>query len=110
MRMLATWMLLVMTSRPSWRVRWRATSSVVVPILMNSEELLGMRAAARAADPLLFGLRHLAARLIGDILDARGEDGAAMGAGQEALVAEIVEILADGLRRDVEARRQAPRQ
>ena len=26
----------------------RATSSVVVPILMNSEELLGMRAAALA--------------------------------------------------------------
>ena len=63
-----------------------------------------MSGGGAGGDALLFGLRHLAARLIGDILHPRGEDGAAMGAGQDALVAELVKILANGLRRDAVAR------
>ena len=93
-----------MTSRPAWSTRARATSSVVVPILMKSEQSLGMSSAARRADALLLVGRQLAARLIGDVLDAGREQRAAMGAGQQALVAEVVEVLADGLRRHVEAR------
>ena len=42
------------------------------------------------------------ARLIGEVLDAGGDDGAAMDPGQRAVIAEIVQILADGLRRDLE--------
>ena len=42
------------------------------------------------------------ARLIGQVLDPRGDDGAAMNPGQRAVIAEVVEILADGLRRNLE--------
>ena len=43
-----------------------------------------------------------ASRFIGEVLDAGGDDGAAMDPRQRALLAEIVEVLADGLRRDLE--------
>src|SRR5882757_9201582 len=43
---IATLRLLVMTSRSSCEVSALATSSVVVPILMNSEQPFGIRAAA----------------------------------------------------------------
>src|SRR4051794_30997986 len=44
---IATLRLLVMTSRSSCEVRALATSSVVVPMLMNSEQPIGIAAAAR---------------------------------------------------------------
>src|SRR5204862_7504558 len=47
------------------------------------------------------------ARLIGEVFDAGGDDRAAMDAGQRALVAEVVEVLADGLRRNLETAREA---
>ncbi len=50
------------------------------------------------ANRLLFLGGDEAARLIGEVLDAGGDDRAAMNAGQRALVAEVVEVLADGLR------------
>ena len=46
MSSLATWRLLVMTRRPECLESAFATSSVVVPILMNSDELSGMSRAA----------------------------------------------------------------
>ena len=55
------------------------------------------------ADRLLLLGGDEAARFIGEVLDAGGDDGAAMDPGQRAVIAEIVEILADGLRRDLEA-------
>ena len=69
---------------------------------MNSEALLGISAAARDADRALLLGGDEPARLVGDVLDARGDDGAAMDAGQQALLAKIVEVLADRLRRHVE--------
>src|SRR5262249_25159537 len=47
-----------------------------------------------------------AARLVGEIFDAGGDDGAAMDAGQRALVAEVVKVLADGLCRHLETPRE----
>ena len=47
-----------------------------------------------------------AARLIGKVFHAGSDDRAAVNAGQRALLAKIVEILADGLRRHLEAARQ----
>ena len=64
--------------------------------------IVGDERRGLAADPLLLDLGEDAPRVIGDVLDAGREDGAAMSAGQHALAAEIVEVLADGLRRDVE--------
>ena len=55
------------------------------------------------ADRLLLVGGDEAARLIGEVFDARGDHRAAMDAGQRALLAEIVEVLADGLRRHLEA-------
>ena len=49
---LATLTLLVITSRPARSVRYSATRSVVVPMLMNSEALSGMREAVSLAIPL----------------------------------------------------------
>ena len=53
LRMLATCRLLVMTRRPRWRSSALATSSVVVPMLMNSEASLGMCVATQPRDPPL---------------------------------------------------------
>ena len=58
-----------------------------------------------ADDNLLAG-GDLAARLIGDVLDPRSQHGAAMGAGQQLGVAKLVQILADGLWRHLEAHRE----
>ncbi len=80
----------------------RATSSVVVPILMNSEEPLEISAAACSPMRALFVIGQMPARLIGDVLDTGCQDRAAMGARQQALAAEVIEILADGLRRHIE--------
>ena len=60
----------------------------------------------QAADALLLDLGEDAPRVIGDVLDAGGQDGAAVGAGQHPLPAKIVEVLADGLRRHIEPGRQ----
>src|SRR5262249_35803525 len=59
------------------------------------------RRRARADRALLLGGDE-AARLIGGILDARGDAGAAVKAAEQALLAKIVETLADGLRRHIE--------
>ncbi len=56
----------------------------------------------RRTDRLLLLGGDEAACLIGEIFDAGGDDGAAMDPRQRAVIAEIVEILADGLRRDLE--------
>ena len=54
-------------------------------------------------DRLLLVSGDEAARLIGEVLHTRGDDRAAMDAGQRALVAEVVEVLADGLCRHLKA-------
>jgi hypothetical protein len=99
---IATLRLLVMTSRSSCEVSALATSSVVVPMLMNSEQPFGIREAAASPIARFSLCRDEASRLIGEVFDAGGDDGAAMDARQRALVAEVVEILADGLRRNLE--------
>ena len=95
-----------MTSSPSCETSARATSSVVVPMLMNSEQPLGISAAAAAADRALLGRGNEATGRVGEVLDARGHDGAAMHAAERPTLAEIIEILADGLGGDLEAARE----
>ena len=89
-----------MTRRPRWCSSARATSSVVVPILMNSEAWSGMcwrhELGRCAASPRQ--LQDLA-RLVGDVLDARRQPGPAVIAAQEVLGAELVDVAPDGLRR-----------
>ena len=46
------------------------------------------------------------ARVIGQVLHAGGDDGAAMHAGDDARLAHFIQVAADGLRRDVEPHRQ----
>ena len=53
------------------------------------------------ADRPLFGRGDETPRLVGDVLDAGGDDRAAVNARQKMMVAEIVEVLADRLHRDV---------
>jgi hypothetical protein len=60
-----------------------------------------MRRRGRTNGFFLLG-RNEPARLIGEVLDARGNDGAAMDSRQRSMVAQIIQILADGLRRDLE--------
>ena len=66
--------------------------------------VVGNQRGRGAADRLLLLGGDEAARLVGEVLDAGRDDRAAMDARQRALVAEVVEILADGLRRHVERR------
>jgi hypothetical protein len=47
--MVATFMLLVTTMRPRWRRSSRATASVEVPMLRNSDTSSGIRAAQARA-------------------------------------------------------------
>src|SRR5690606_28917991 len=68
--------------------------------------VVGNEARCRTADRALFVRRDFPPRLIFHVLDAGRKQRPAMDAGQQALVAEIVEILADGLRRHVEMRGQ----
>ena len=67
---------------------------------------VGHQRRRRRADRPLLGGCHEAACGIGEVLDARRHDRAAMHAGEGAALAQVVEILADGLRRDLEAARQ----
>jgi len=48
------------------------------------------------------------ARFIGQVLDTRGNDGAAMNPRQRPLIAQIVQILADGLCGNLSAGRDPP--
>ena len=84
-----------MTSRSSCEVSALATSSVVVPILMNSEQPLGISAAA-AAPIAFFSGSDEAARFVGEVLHTRGNDGAAMNPRQRPVIAQIIQILANG--------------
>jgi hypothetical protein len=56
-----------------------------------------------SANRLLLLGGNEAAGFVGEILDAGGNDGAAMDSGKRPAIAEIVEVLADGLRLDLEA-------
>jgi hypothetical protein len=60
----------------------------------------------RGTDRLLFVGGDEPPRLVGEVFDAGGDDGAAVDTGQRAALAEIVEILADRLRRDLEPARE----
>ena len=64
---------------------------------------VGDQRRRRSADRLFLFGRDKPSCFIGEILHAGGDDGAAMDPRQRALLAEIVEVLADGLRRDLEA-------
>ena len=59
-----------------------------------------------AADRLFLFGSDLAPRLIFHVLDAGRKQRAAVNAGQQPLLAEVIEILADGLGRDLEPPRQ----
>ncbi len=54
------------------------------------------------ADRLLLFRRDEPARFVSEVLDAGGNDGAPMNPRQRPLIAQVVQILADGLRRDLE--------
>ena len=60
----------------------------------------------RGTDRLLLVGGDEPPRLVGEVFDAGGDDGAAVDTGQRAALAEIVEILADRLRRDLEPARE----
>ena len=64
--------------------------------------VVGDQRGGGEADRFLLGARDLPARLVLHVLDAGGEDGAAVGPLQGARVAEVAEVLADGLRGDLE--------
>ena len=85
--LLATLMLLVMTISPLWSSSASLTASVVVPILMNSEALSGMRPAA--ARPIAsFSSAAILRRASYSTFSIAGrEQRAAMDAGQQPLVA-----------------------
>ncbi|MNC91093.1 hypothetical protein D3C83_72880 [compost metagenome] len=68
--------------------------------------LVGHQGGRRLADGALLLRGDETPRLIGQILDVGGDDGAAMHAIEQPLVAQLVQVLADGLRRHAEARRQ----
>ncbi len=67
---------------------------------------VGDQRRGRRTDGLLLVGGDEPARLVGEVLDTRGNDGAAMNPGQRPVIAQIVKILADGLRRDLETPRQ----
>ena len=81
-------------------------------LLRGGADVDEQRAAVRnfcrggGADRLLFFRRDEPARFVSEVFDAGGDDGAAMNPRQQPLIAEIVQILADGLRRDLEPPRQ----
>ena len=58
------------------------------------------------ADHDLLAGGELAPRLVGDVLDARRERRPAMGAGEQPALAELVQVLADGLGGNLEAQGQ----
>src|SRR5207237_10366308 len=60
----------------------------------------------RSPDRLLLVRRDEAPRFISEVLHPRRDNGTAVNARQRALLAEIVEILANRLRRDFETARQ----
>ena len=66
--------------------------------------VVGNQRRGGASDRLLLIGRDLSAGLVLDILDARRKQRSAVDSRQQALVAEVVQILADGLRGDVEMR------
>src|SRR5262245_14187873 len=65
--------------------------------------LVGNERCRRLAGRALLLRRDDAPRLVGAVLDAGGDHRPAMDAVQQPAVAQVVEVLADGLRRDVEA-------
>ena len=66
--------------------------------------VVGNQRRGGASDRLLLIGRDLSAGLVLDILDARRKQRSAVDSRQQALVAEVVQILADRLRGDVEMR------
>ena len=65
--------------------------------------VVGNSGGCRLADRGLFVRRDELPRVIFEVLDARGQDRAAVGPGEQAPAAQVVEVLADGLGRDIEA-------
>ena len=63
-----------MTSRSSCEVSALATSSVVVPMLMKSEQPFGNQRRRSRADRFLLLGGDEAACFVGEVLDARGDD------------------------------------
>ena len=70
---------------------------------MKSAQPFGIGAFAAATIAFFSSTATKRLRLIGEVFDPRGNDGPAMDAGQRAVLAEIVQILADGLRGHFEA-------
>ena len=68
--------------------------------------VVGDQPGCGATDRLLLLCGDLAPRLIFHVLDAGRKQRAAMDACQQALVAKVIEVLADGLRRHAEMCRQ----
>ncbi len=72
----------------------------------EERRLVGDARRGGAADRLLLIARDHAARVVADVLHARRQDRAAVDARQQPLVAKLVQILADRLRRDFETLRK----
>ena len=76
------------------------------PDVDEERAVVGNEGCGALADHLLFDGRKLPARFVSDVFNPRGQHCAAMGARQQSSVTKFVQILADGLRGDVEALRQ----